>query len=436
MDVSKLKLISCNVNGIGQAQKRRKFFTYLRDQSIDIALIQETYAGSNSHKIWKNEWGGRILMANYSTNARGVAIMFKRDLEIEIKQVKKDVEGRYIVVSLDYNGQSMLLINVYAPNNECVSFYENIFEMANSSQADYSFIGGDFNKALDHEIDRKTQSKEKSNSVTSDYINEFLENSEWIDIWRVKHQDSQQFTWMRRRPICFSRLDYFLMPMHQIGRVLDCEILAHNLSDHSFVTLTFEIEKVYRGKGLWKFNNSLLYDHKYIEQMNAHIDVTQQETSHQTDDSLRWEIIKNSIIEYTKWYAKKGANETQKEYQKLAKRLNALQKKLHCINLNASNVISIIQETNDRIDHVKREMSRIENKRCKGAMLRAKINWTQEAGQSSKYFLNLEKSRSKNKTMSAVQLSDGSVSRNSQTILDQQRDFYKKLYTKDDSVEF
>ena len=43
--------------------------------------------------------------------------------------------------------------------------------------------------------------------------------------------------------------------------------LSYN-SDHSPVILYFKFEDNEHDKGLWKFNNSLLYDPQYVEQVN------------------------------------------------------------------------------------------------------------------------------------------------------------------------
>lgn len=36
-------------------------------------------------------------------------------------------------------------------------------------------------------------------------------------------------------------------------------------SDHSSVTLQFKLNAFVRGRGFWKFNNSLLYDKEYVD---------------------------------------------------------------------------------------------------------------------------------------------------------------------------
>ena len=47
-------------------------------------------------KQWEREWGGKILFSHGSSNARGVAILFKSGLDIDVNSVKADTQGRFL----------------------------------------------------------------------------------------------------------------------------------------------------------------------------------------------------------------------------------------------------------------------------------------------------------------------------------------------------
>ena len=51
----------------------------------------------------------------------------------------------------------------------------------------------------------------------------------------------------------------------------DCDIKMSYRSDHSIVYLNINFENITHGKGLWKFNNWLLYDQQYLETINNKI---------------------------------------------------------------------------------------------------------------------------------------------------------------------
>ena len=51
-----------------------------------------------------------------------------------------------------------------------------------------------------------------------------------------------------------------------------CDIDVSYRSDHSIIILRIDLENIVHGKGLWKFNNSLLHDLDYLNCINAKID--------------------------------------------------------------------------------------------------------------------------------------------------------------------
>ena len=73
----KLKVISQNCNGIGDALKRRSVFHHFHTKNIDILMLQETHCTDNITKVWETEWGGKAYFSNGTSNSKGVAIMFK-----------------------------------------------------------------------------------------------------------------------------------------------------------------------------------------------------------------------------------------------------------------------------------------------------------------------------------------------------------------------
>ena len=63
-----------------------------------------------------------------------------------------------------------------------------------------------------------------------------------------------------------ARLDFFLITenIHVLSNLKNCKVEPSYRSDHSMIILELEFNLFIRGKGLWKFNNSLLYDIDYI----------------------------------------------------------------------------------------------------------------------------------------------------------------------------
>ena len=79
--MNSIKFLTFNVRGLQQFSKRQKVFQYIHSKirPNGIAFIQETHSTENDKIQWTSEWKGNILFSNYTSNARGVAILFTKD---------------------------------------------------------------------------------------------------------------------------------------------------------------------------------------------------------------------------------------------------------------------------------------------------------------------------------------------------------------------
>lgn len=68
------------------------------------------------------------------------------------------------------------------------------------------------------------------------------------------------------------------------------------------------------------------------------------------------------------------------------------------------------------------------DKKVEAAKFRTKYNYFTMGEKNSTYFFNLEKVRAGAKTISALRLADGLITKNPKIILKEERIFYEKLY--------
>ena len=86
-------------------------------------------------------------------------------------------------------------------------------------------------------------------------------------------------------------------------------IKASFLSDHSSVFFTSSDSALDTyGKGLWKFNSSLIENEEYVSAMKKHIMVTIKnfEKENINDDQILWEFLKYEIRNFTIMFTKKN----------------------------------------------------------------------------------------------------------------------------------
>ena len=98
-----------------------------------------------------------------------------------------------------------------------------------------------------------------------------------------------------------SRLDYFLISPEFYGFVTEADIDISYGSDHSLITVDLNFITQERGKGYWKFNNSLLYDPEYVEKVKQTINETvssyrlPENEAFSIDDQMLFEMIKLQV---------------------------------------------------------------------------------------------------------------------------------------------
>ena len=204
------------MHGLSDSIKRKKVFLKLKDMQPDIVLLQETHSTKNCQKIWKNNWNGHIAFANGESNARGVMTMFNKNLKFKLLKQEVVIAGRVLNLVIQIEQMKFLISNIYAPNNDDLWFFEKTIASINSEEVDHVVVGGDFNLHLqesDHYSSRKIELKV---TKVASLVNTFLEEEEWVDVWRHGHTNVKQFTWKCRNPISMSQLDYFICLLHTL----------------------------------------------------------------------------------------------------------------------------------------------------------------------------------------------------------------------------
>ena len=214
------------MRGIRESNKRRKIYNFLHDQNYDIVLMQETHSTPTSEKFWSTTWGGKIYFDHGTSDSKGCAIMFKKGLQPKIHDIVRDVDGRYIIMKIEFeqsghNNSKIALGCIYAPNDDTPEFFHRFFEQVEQIAADHIILGGDFNTILT-ERDIKG-GRGHSHKKSTAYLNHYFEDTGLVDIWRVRHPDEFRFTWSRKNP-------------HPIMETLDYIIVSFQLQQHIRIT--------------------------------------------------------------------------------------------------------------------------------------------------------------------------------------------------------
>ena len=149
--------------------------------------------------------------------------------------------------------------------------------------------------------------------------------------------------------------------------------------------------------------------------------------STQTTPHEKWEALKIAVIINSQNYCTERAlnrNTILQQLEKYVEKMENVQ-----INDRSETDIKILEKTKTDIIQMREE-------KIQGVIFRTKATWYNESEASTKYFYNLEKSKSGAKNMNSILLDNGMEIFETKEILNQQYKFYKKLYTAKDIENF
>jgi len=266
--MSKISIASMNCRGLGDKQKKRDVFHYLRQKQHSIYFIQDTHFDPKLDKYIMAEWGFTSYFSSYNTNSRGVAILFNNNFEFKVKGVHTDVNGNYLMVHINTMKLDILLINLYGPNRDDPNFYATLNNKIDQLKVQNVIIAGDWNLVLDPVKDYDNYKQTDHNKKAREKVDELIEDYCLVDIWRELNPEMRRFTWRRTNPLQQSRLDFFLISENICNNTVDVEIQPGYRTDHSLITLDMNFGDNCKKKSFWKFNSSLLKDLKYVTEIN------------------------------------------------------------------------------------------------------------------------------------------------------------------------
>ena len=293
------------MRGVADKEKRKATFEFHRFNA-DILILQETHSSQESEQLWRHEWGGQIYFSHGTTSARGIAVCIRKGAPLSVSNVKSLEDGRTIILDVEENNQKIVLVAIYAPNEDSPQYFRTIREII-KQRDEKKVIVGDFNLTLDVEKDRLNTYH--NNGKARDEVCDMMEELFLREIWRIHHEEEQQYSWYKRGNIQkASRIDFALVSAGLDQYVELICYLPGFKSDHRALYIVLNMCEEERGSGYWKFNTTFLQNLDFVRLMNNEIEQTLK-SSLGKDAVNRWEILKTRIKKVSSGYAKSKKSE-------------------------------------------------------------------------------------------------------------------------------
>ena len=413
---TKLSISTLNINGLAEDKKRNKLSENLTNKKTDIILLQETHSTKKTIEKWEKEWTGKSFWnSGEKTKSSGVAILLRKNLDIEVLTIQKDDKGRILSLAFSFEKQNFQILNIYAPtkNSEKLKFYKKLKNYITINNN--LILGGDFNMVEDILLDRQGGNPNNTHMLGLDYLKQIKQRNKLIDIWRKENPNKRLFTFHNHNQSIHSRIDRFYINKNQ--KTKDISIFPNNLSDHDGLKLIIQIEKSNsKGKGYWKLNTSIFKQKEF-----------QKIFQNFWQDWQKEKIKYKSLNQW--WESGKIYFKTLAIRFSIEKNQNINKKLTHLTN-------EILQEKNkinpepNKIEQLQRSIDNIEHYKAQGTIIRSKERLIINEEKPTKYFYQQEKQKQAKKHIKELQNEKNKTLKTNLEILKECKNFYQKLYNK------
>ena len=108
-----LSIITLNVNGLNAQTKRQRLAECIQKQDPYICCLQETHLKTRETYRLKVKGLKKMFYANRDQKKAGVAILISDKIDFQIKAVKRDKEGHYIMIKGSIQEEDKAIINIH-----------------------------------------------------------------------------------------------------------------------------------------------------------------------------------------------------------------------------------------------------------------------------------------------------------------------------------
>jgi exodeoxyribonuclease-3 len=150
------EICTYNCNGLGDFEKRKNVFDFLRNQKCNIYFLQETHLLHASENFIRSSWVYTVFLSGSDTNKNGVAIMFNNNFEYKLHNVIRDPGGCYILLDIEILSKRLTSVNVYGPSaGDNPAFFDVVCNHIVNIGNDLIIAAGDWNVVLDMKLDSR-----------------------------------------------------------------------------------------------------------------------------------------------------------------------------------------------------------------------------------------------------------------------------------------
>jgi len=433
-----------NVNGLGDELKVKrilnKLITSNKSRSPTVIALQETHLTNKKLEAFNNKWRFQSVHSCFTANSAGVSILYFAHQWAAIDDERIDLDGRICsLTARTHSDEKFTFLSVYVPssNRDSIAFIDTLemfcLEVLQEHPDTNLVLMGDFNYTTDNK-DYTTRVVSPIETVLRLKISMLIEALSVKDSYRQLHSHGG-FTWGHRNSSnTRSRLDRIFLT--KSIDVLESNVITDfDQSDHSMLVTTFLISNSNpRGPGCFKINPVILENESVKVEVEQQIAILIDTAPAHFNPHLKWDYVKMGLRNIFMTACSNENKSNKFELECAESELNLLHNRLTQLlaegSLDSDNSVKLlkleIKRCTDMVDR-QREVE------AKNLIYFSRAKWAEEGERSTKYFLNLIKSKSSDSYIQTIKTEGGEVT--GQKLVEKEIYlFYKELYSKQDVI--
>ena len=170
--------------------KKKKMLHFLKSKNYNIYCLQDTHFTSEIES-------SIFFFSSFSSNSKGVSILFNSNFEYEVLKEKRDLKGNYLALDVVIDKQKLTFLSLYGPNMDNPDFYDQIMNIIEDFGNERYLLCGDFNLVLCPHIDCYNY-LHVNNPNARDKLIEIVDQCSLVDPFRELFPDLQRYTWRKK----------------------------------------------------------------------------------------------------------------------------------------------------------------------------------------------------------------------------------------------
>lgn len=368
--VKTLHIATQNVRGLNQGEKMLKLLENIYRRKLAIFIATESRLTKKGSELLQEKSTYKIITTETCNGEyNGVTVLLAAAIQV-IGNPEIDPKGRYIFFMINWCGQTLTILAVYAPadSKQRKEWFQLIQESFSKRNVD--ILIGDFNCAL-NKLDRSGGLPNSTAFKDTQHLTMMLNEHNLTDAWD-HDRDGIHFTYHSQRTTSpwKARIDRIYISHNMISH--GCKVIKSSIdSDHQPTALRTTWRDPTRGPGYWKLNVSLLEN---SAAKTAILSTLERVQALSLSPVEKWIAFKATIQEMMKEIGNMVAEETsKKEYL-----LNKIVDSEDCTEEEKARALN--------------ELANLQKTRTEGARVRARLH-----GDFSDYPMQLLDSLEKSK---------------------------------------